>query len=175
METLHKLTKNEEIEKLVELLGSKKGVDRMQAREKLVDFGEESADFLIELLHHPDHDYRKEVLKTLEEIGSPDFISIYLQALEDEESDIRWIGARGLIKLGKISVKPLLEFLVEKSDSVFVLAGAHHVFYDLKKEKILPENFPVNKLLQKLKRPEWKDGIKYLAHDLLADKDQSRY
>lgn len=158
-----------EIEHLVEQLGSKKGTERMKARKKFVEYGDNAADYMIELLNHKNHIYRKEALKILVEIGNPAYIPFFLQALEDEESDIRWIAAKGLIKLGKSSLKPLLNLLVEKSDSIFVLAGAHHVFFDLRKQKKLPLDFPVNNLLEKLKTPEWKEGLKSLSYEILQN------
>jgi len=106
-----------------------------KAREELVAKGKNIVDFLMELLNNPKHIYRWEALKTMEEIGDPISIPMFIKALEDDESDVRWIAAEGLIKLGMKSIKPLLKTLIEKSGSIFVLAGIHHVFYDLKKNR----------------------------------------
>jgi HEAT repeat protein len=158
-----------ELQQLLETLGSDDGMKRKKAREALVEKGKVSIDFLLELLSHPKHIYRWEAVKTLEEIGDPDTIPVLILALEDDKSDVRWIAAEGLIKLGMKSVKPLLNILIEKSDSVFVLEGAHHIFFDLREKGILPTEFPVAKLLSSLKNPEWIDGVKPLAYNILKN------
>jgi HEAT repeat protein len=158
-----------ELQQLLETLGSDDGMKRKKAREALVEKGKVSIDFLLELLSHPKHIYRWEAVKTLEEIGDPDTIPVLILALEDDKSDVRWIAAEGLIKLGMKSVKPLLNILIEKSDSVFVLEGAHHIFFDLREKGILPTEFPVAELLSALKSPEWIDGVKPLAYNILKN------
>ncbi|MCW8816397.1 MAG: HEAT repeat domain-containing protein, partial [Ignavibacteriaceae bacterium] len=125
---------------------------------------------LMELLSHHKHIYRWEAVKTLEEISDPLSIPLFIQAMEDEKSDVRWLAAKGLIKLGKLSIKPLLKTLEKKSDSVFVLEGAHHVFYDLKENKMLPKDFPIDKLLSALKNPEWVESVKPVAYEILNNK-----
>ncbi|NOY07094.1 MAG: HEAT repeat domain-containing protein [Chlorobi bacterium] len=164
-----KLTNPEDlkIKQLLETLGGDDGMERKKARRELVAMGIDVIDYLMELVHHPKHIYRWEALKTMEEIGEPVSIPLFIEALEDDESDIRWIAAEGLIKLGDRSIKPLLRALIEKSGSIFILAGAHHVFYDLKKAGKLPKDFPVDKLLFELKSPEWKGSVKPLADELL--------
>ena len=165
----NKLNKSidEETKKLIELLGSDEGLERKKARESLVAKGKDIINIMGELLSNPEHIYRWEAVKTLEEIGDIDAIPHFIQALEDDKSDVRWIAAEGLIKLGRKSVKPLLNALIEKSDSVFILAGAHHVFFDLREKGKLPHDFPSSKLLSALKNPEWVDGVKPLAYDVL--------
>ncbi len=156
-----------EIQQLLKTLGSKNGIEREKAREKLVAKGKDMLDFLMELLNHPKHIYRWEALKTMVEIGDPISIPLFIQALEDDESDVRWIAAEGLIKLGFQSIKPLLKTLIEKSDFIFVLAGTHHVFYELKKTEKLPEGFPIDNFLSALKSPGWKGSVKPMAYEIL--------
>ena len=167
MDNTFKKIDNAELQKLIETLGSDDGMERKKAREALVKKGKEVTDFLMELLSHPKHIYRWEAVKTLEEIGDPDSIPFFIQALEDDKSDIRWIAAEGLIKLGMQSVVPLLDTIIDKSDSVFVLEGAHHIFYDLHEKRLLPAGFPIEKLLSSLKNPEWVDNVKPLAYEIL--------
>ena len=156
-----------EMRYLIKSICSKNGQERQKARAALVEKGNRSIDFLMELLNSPKHIYRWEAIKTIEEINDPESIPIFLDALEDEKSDIRWIAAEGLINLGILSVEPLLKRLVEKSEAVFVLEGAHHVFIDLKKNKMLPDDFPIDKLLLALKDTDWVENIKSIAHELL--------
>jgi hypothetical protein len=111
--------------------------------------------------------YRWEILKTLQQISDSSSIPIFIEALEDEESDIRWVAAEGLIKLGAESINPLLKALVKDSDSVFLCAGAHHVFHDLKKKNMLPVGFHADKLLTALKNPGWSGNVKTTAYKML--------
>lgn len=89
----------------------------------------------MELLSLPKHIYRWEAIKTKEEIADPVSIPFFIQALEDDKSDVRWIAAKGLIKLDKHSIKPLLIILEHRSDLVFILESAHHVFLISKRIK----------------------------------------
>ncbi|VAW17010.1 PBS lyase HEAT-like repeat domain protein [hydrothermal vent metagenome] len=157
-----------EVRQLLKTLGSKNGLEREKARGELVAKGKNMVDYLTGLLNHPKHIYRWEALKTMKEIGDPASIPLFIRSLEDDESDIRWIAAEGLIKMGVQSVKPLLKILIEKSGSIFILAGAHHVFYSLKKAEKVPAGFPVDKLLSTLKNPEWNGSVKPLAFRLLS-------
>ncbi len=169
MDKLLNTSEGLEIQQLIKSLCSNNGQERQKARSALVEKGIRSIDFLMELLNSPKHIYRWEAIKTIEEINAPQSIPIFLDALEDEKSDIRWIAAEGLINLGKLSVEPLLKRLLEKSESIFVLEGAHHVFIDLKKNKMLPDDFPIDKLLLALKDTGWVENIKSMAHELLGN------
>lgn len=167
MNNKNKESKNSEISDLIIKLGSDNGFEREKARKALVKMGRDAIDFLMEILSHSEHIYRWEAVKTLEEIGDPVSIPLFIQALEDEKSDVRWLAAKGLIKLGSHSIKPLLKILEQRSDSVFILEGAHHVFYDLKENNELPKDFPIDKLLSALKYPEWVESVKPLVYKIL--------
>ena len=168
MENKIEKLKESEMQKLISELGSDDGLIRQNARHKLAKMGKDSLDVLAELLIHPKHVYRWEAAKILEEIGDPISIPLLLQALEDDKVDIRWIAAKGLIKIGTVSIVPLLKALEEKSDSVFLLEGAHHVFFELREMNKLPTGFQVNELLSSLKNIGWKESIKPLVYELLA-------
>jgi HEAT repeat protein len=167
MDSKIKDPKDSNMHKLIIKLGSDDGMERQKARKALVAMGRDSIDYSMELLSHPKHIYRWEAVKLMEEIGDPLTIPLFIQAMEDEKSDVRWIAAKGLIKLGKLSIKPLLKILEQKADSVFILEGAHHVFFDLKEKGKLPDNFPIDKLLSALKNPEWVESVKPLAYEIL--------
>ncbi len=169
MDTKTSKVKDLEIKTLLGSLFSENGMERKKAREKLVEKGTSVIDYLMEHIHHPKHIHRWEVLKTLEEIADPVSIPLFIEALEDDESDIRWIAAEGLIKIGNKSVIPLLKTLTRKTDSIFVLEGTHHVFYDLNKKGNLPQDFPIDKFLSIIKKSESEDGIKLLAYELLSN------
>lgn len=159
--------KRSKIQELIKKLGSDNGLEREKARKALVEIGKDSIVSLKELLSHHKHIYRWEAVKTLEEIGDPLSIPLFIQAMEDEKSDVRWLAAKGLIKLGQLSIKPLLKTLEKKSDSVFVLEGAHHVFFDFSEMELLPKDFPIDKLLSALRNPEWVESVKPLVYEIL--------
>lgn len=169
MENKSKKIKDTEIKKLIDSLKSNDGLKRQNAREELVKIGKDSVDYLAELLSYPKHIYRWEAVKTFAEIGDSITIPMLIQALEDDVVGIRWIAAEGLIKLGKQSIKPLLETLTKKSDSVFILEGVHHVFYDLREKNELPKGFPIEKLLSALKNSEWAASAIPLVIELLKN------
>jgi len=158
-----------EIKTLLESLFSENGMERKSAREKLVKIGTPVIDYLMEHIHHPKHIHRWEAIKTMEEIANPVSIPLFIEALEDDESDIRWIAAEGLINIGTQSIIPLLKSLTKNTDSIFVLEGTHHVFYDLKKKENLPKDFPIDKFLSIIKKSESEDGIKLLAFEILSN------
>jgi len=156
-----------EIRVLIDTLCGKDGMERQKARESLAAKGKSIIYYLKDMLNHPKYIYRWEAIKTIEEIAEPSAIPLLINALEDEKNDVRWIAAEGLIKLGQLSIKPLLKALIEKSDSVFLLAGAHHVFYELREKEILKDNFPIENLLSALSNTTGTESIVQLAYDIL--------
>ena len=164
-----KLVQSEEneINELLEILCSNEGLKREEARKSLVKKSANSLPLVIELLDSEEHICRWEAIKVIAEINSPDSIPVLLETLTDESADIRWIASEGLIRMGTCSVKPLLEEILDKHDSVFVLNGAHHVFSELSNKQLLPSNFPVKKLLNLLKVSGNPSSLKILIHKIL--------
>jgi HEAT repeat protein len=159
-------TENQKIIKeLIKNLGNSDGVIRERARRKLVSIGPSAIDYLAELVYTKNEMLRWEAVKTLSEIVNPVAIPLLIDALEDDKSSIRWLAAEGLIMLGRESVKPLLEALVNRTDSVFIREGAHHFFHDLR--NFLPE-LDLNELLRILKSSTAEHQLQLAAGDLLA-------
>ena len=157
---------------LVDQLCSESGAERQNARKELVEIGHVVLDYLSDMLSSSKHIHRWEALKVMEEIGDPGSIPIFLKYLEDEKSDLRWIAAEGLIRVGRNSVGPLLDLIAKKYDSTFVLYGAHHIFYDLSEKHVLPEGFHVSELLVDLKSSGKSERLKLLVFQL---KDSFKY
>ena len=78
---------------------------------------------------------RKEAIKIVRGIANKSSIPYAIRMLEDPESDIRWIAAEALIKIGRISIKPVLKALVLKGESYYLRQGAHHVLRALIKKE----------------------------------------
>jgi HEAT repeat protein len=69
----------------------------------------------------------------LGEIADPIASTALVQALEDQDGDVRWLAAVALIAIGREGLRPLLTALAERSDSDWLRQGAHHVCHDLAK------------------------------------------
>jgi len=154
---------------LVDQLHSENGLERQSARKELVKIGPVPFDYLSDMLSSAKHLFRWEALKVTEEIGDPASIPVFLEFLEDENGDFRWIAGNGLIRIGRKSVGPLLDLIADKYDSIFVLDAAHHVFHDLDERKLLPEGFPVDELLQNLKHAGQSERLKLLIYKIKKD------
>jgi len=129
------------IPELTKDLLSKNFILRKKAREELVEIGEPSLDFLIELATSKDESVRWESIITIVQIGSNETLDVLLNALEDDEFSIRWLAAEGLINLGKYVIIPLLQEMLKNPDSSFLRRGAHHVLFELKKSGIFNDNY----------------------------------
>jgi len=116
---------------LVGTLRSDDGLLRQAARRALVAFRQQAVASLTEALTDPDARVRWESAKALSAIADPAAASALVRALEDENGGIRWLAAEGLIALRGDGAVPLLQALVEHSESVWLRDGAHHVFRSL--------------------------------------------
>lgn len=122
------LSQNEKsLKLLLTNLSNEDGIVRKSARELLTQIGEQAIGFLGELLQAPKHITRWEAVKTLSQIHNQLSIPYLINAMEDEDDDIRWLAAEGLISLGKESVEPLLKTLIENYPSIYLRMGVHHV------------------------------------------------
>jgi HEAT repeat protein len=127
------------INSLVSDLGSKDGLVRESARRSLVDVGQPAVGILIKSLAHRSRQVRWEAAKTLGQIADPAAAVPFVKALEDDEFSVRWLAAKGLIALKSKSLPPLLRALTKRSDSDFLLHGAHHVLHDLVRRGVQKE------------------------------------
>ncbi|MFP4059381.1 MAG: HEAT repeat domain-containing protein [Bacteroidota bacterium] len=132
-----------EIRPLIENLENDSGVTRQSSREKLVSKGNEVVDDIAKLIDAKKKIIRWEAAKTLEGIATEQAIGPLIELLEDKLSDIRWIAAIGLIKIGEPAVRPLLEAIIDKSDSYYLDKGAHHVLKSLENEELRDKLKPV--------------------------------
>ncbi len=121
---------------LINALSSYNDLSRVEARKALVAMGSQVVPFLAEALKHRDTLRRWEAAKALGEIGDPKGAPALVMALEDEEFDVRWLAAKGLIEMNVKGLKPLFQALIERSDSALLREGAHHVLHDLAKGEL---------------------------------------
>lgn len=116
---------------LIANLGTKDGLVRERARQSLVAIGAPAVASLIEALADRNKQMRWEAAKALAQIGDPASAHTLVNALEDEVFDVRWLAAEGLIALGREALVPLLQALIERSDSLWLREGAHHILHNL--------------------------------------------
>jgi HEAT repeat protein len=122
------------IHALMALLCDRNTLRRQQARIALVDIGAPAVPYLIQALEDPESEEcaRWEAAKALSDIGDPAAAPALINALgQDERFGIRWLAAEGLIALERQGLTPLLEALIQRSDSAWLREGAHHVLRTL--------------------------------------------
>lgn len=133
-----KSTSTATIDRLISKLSSPDGLKRQDAREQLVEIGGPAVEALMEVLQSTNDNARWEATKALGEIRDPRAAPGLVDALEDRESAVRWLAAKGLIALGRRALIPLLEALGGESDSIWMREGARHVIHSLVREGVAP-------------------------------------
>jgi HEAT repeat protein len=131
------------IKKLTANLSSSIDLTRVKARKELVAIGKPAVPFLIEALKNPNHLERWEAAKVLGEVGEAEAASALVEALDDEEFEVRWRAAEALIRMKTKGLKPLLHALIQNADSAFLREGAHHVLHELAKGELRAYLTPV--------------------------------
>ena len=141
------------IEELIKDLSNENGIIRQKARYALVKIGNPALDYLLELQTSEKHLARWESVKAISEIGSKDSIPILINALEDEEFDVRWLAAEGLIEIGHSSVYPLLKAFIANKDSVHLKEGVHHILKGLELRGLYDDKHEIIKALETIATP----------------------
>ncbi|GAB4542180.1 MAG: hypothetical protein Kow0063_33800 [Anaerolineae bacterium] len=137
---------------LIATLTSKDSLARQRARESLVDIGKPAVAALMEALAATDSNYhvRWEAAKALSELEDAGAAPVLVNALEDENFGVRWLAAEGLISLGRDGLIPLMEALVQRSDSVVLREGARHVLRMLSEGDLHAQISPVLAALEEV-------------------------
>jgi HEAT repeat protein len=130
---------------LIAVLAGNDSLARQQAREALVNIGKPAVTPLMEVLAATASNFhvRWEAAKALSEFEDPEAAPVLVTALEDESFGVRWLAAEGLISLGQHALAPLLEALVQRSDSAALREGAHHVLRMLNQGDLHAQIAPV--------------------------------
>ncbi len=133
---------------LIESLASDDAVVRQQARDQLVaSGGQQVTRALVGELVHPLRQVRWEAAKALTAIADPVAAPGLMNALEDEDEDVRWVAGEGLIALGGVGLQTVLNGLTKRAMSVDFCRGAHHVLHDLRERGYAETVAPVVKAL----------------------------
>jgi HEAT repeat protein len=159
------------LEVLIKSLSSEDDGVRVKARHSLVAMGKAAVATLAGALKDGNELLRWEAAKALGEIGAPEAAPFLVRALEDEQFDVRWLAAVGLIGMNIKGLKPLLHALMEQSDSVFLREGAHHVIHDLTKGELKKYLAPVLAALENIEPAAGCPQVAFHALEML-EKDK---
>jgi HEAT repeat protein len=112
---------------LIRLIDVRDYHKHIKAKENFIEQGDTILPVMHKLINSEYRVIRKEAIKIVRGIAHKSSIPAAIRLLEDPESDIRWIAAEALIKIGRISIKPVLKALVLNGESYYLRQGAHHV------------------------------------------------
>lgn len=129
-------------------LEAKNGVARENARRHLVEMGPVATPLLESLLKDRRQQVRWEAAMALKEIADPASVPALIDALEDEDQDVRWVVAEALAAVGVPSLKPLLQQLVLRADSLEVREGVRLVLSRIEDDEVLHVFDPVYEALE---------------------------
>lgn len=135
-------------EELIAALGSDNAPVRAHARQTLVARGRSVIPALIEALGDPNEDIRWGAAKALGEIGDLAAAPAIVAALEDDNSGVRWIAAEAIVSHPNAHLKPLLEALTKRPDSVWLREGAHHFLRTFEPADLTPALAQVRRALE---------------------------
>ena len=120
----------------MDMLASKDGMTRQRARKSLVVIGKPAVSSLTQTLQNSKVDHvRWEAAKALGAIGDARAIPSLVNALEDSDTDVRWLAAEALRNFKKAAWPALLRALIKRGpDSDLLCHGAHHVLRNQKED-----------------------------------------
>jgi HEAT repeat protein len=159
------MTSHGVMNELLERLHASDGARREKARKSLITIGEPAVEPLLELLSDPKDLVRWEACKTLGSIGSPQATTQLVEALRDDNVEVRWLAAEGLIRCGRASIVPLLKALETHFNSMALREGAHHVLYAFERQGLLTNS--ILALLDTLRSLEPVSTVALAAHRAL--------
>jgi hypothetical protein len=71
-----------------------------------------------------------------------------MHALEDDDENVRWLAAEGLIELGEVGLVTTLSGLIKRARSIEFCKSAHHVMHHLAQRGYANITTPVLEALQ---------------------------
>jgi uncharacterized protein (DUF302 family) len=157
------------IQGLITNLSSNDEILRIHSRESLVKIGKPAVPQLVEALMRGGHWLRWEAAKTLDEIGDPTAAPALVEALKDEEFDVQWLAAEGLIKMKAGGVEPLLHALMTELDLSRIRGGAHHVIRELIKGELKEYLTPVLAAIEGVEPAMQAPWVAKTAHEKLTE------
>jgi len=133
------INSEKEISALVEQLGDENGLVRQRARLNLAHIGKASIPDLLKALESPNMHTRWEATKVVGELRAETAATSLANLLRDDNADIRWAAMESLTRIGRASMRPLLEVFVKNFDSSLMREGVHHILHVFKDMYMLTE------------------------------------
>ncbi len=125
---------SDSVEKLLnDLLDTNDFSRKQSARRTLVQMGKRIIPEMHKLLNSENDSSRMEAVKIVEMIADRKSIPFLIGLLGDTVFDIRWMAAEGLIKIGRLSICPLLKAVRDGKSSLIFNRGTHHILLSLLK------------------------------------------
>ena len=131
--------KEQPIPELIADLGSSDFLKRQRARLLLVHRDQESIPALLEALKSPNVHTRWGAVSALGEIQAPETASALTNMLMDQDTGVRWAAMESLIRMGKDSLRPILEKFIKDFDSTWLREGVRHILRVLRDRHELNE------------------------------------
>ncbi len=121
----------QKIKTLLAQLDSKDRTTREQARTTLVKLGSPAVEALGAALNDKHYWIRHEAARALGEIGDPAALPALINALEDEEGEVRWQVGESLSSFHTAGAIAVLQALIKRAGSSWFRTGAHHVLQNI--------------------------------------------
>ncbi len=86
------------------ILATKDGLQRQATRENLVAMDRDATPVFLRLLENPDSRVRWEAALAPKHLADPAAAEALVEALKDENGDVRWVAAEGLGAIGEASL-----------------------------------------------------------------------
>ncbi|MHA1673218.1 MAG: HEAT repeat domain-containing protein [Promethearchaeota archaeon] len=106
------------IDELIKLLGDQNTKVRLDAANNLAANGDAAMEPVTKLLEHEDYTYRRIAAYILGKIGNPDSVEVLVEALGDDNPDVRKSAAQALNRIGEPSIALLIRALGNISKDV---------------------------------------------------------
>jgi HEAT repeat protein len=158
------LEPSEKICLLIETLHGPDATKRQSTRKALVTLGKAAVKPLIALLSDTRPHVRWEAAKALGKIGDPTSAPALVEALEDDDSNVRWLAAVGLAAMKLKGLMPLLSALVRHPYSIWLREAAHHICRELMRQGSFRELGP---LLNALEHPDPEVSVPIAVYDVM--------
>lgn len=150
----------------IRALGSHRAPDRVRARKELETIGTEATWALVQAVQPAGPRSRQEALQVLVTLADPAAADLFLELLDDQDSEVRWLAAEGLAALGELGLRRTLQRLVDDEGTDAPLRPLHHVLTLLEDGPLAAVVAPV---LQAFREPSALLRIQTAAHAALAE------
>jgi HEAT repeat protein len=116
---------------MMESIDSKDYRKKVNARGALIKMGKTILPHMYQLMETENDLLRMEAAKIIELIADKSSIPVLINYLEDKQFEVRWMAAEGLIRIGRMSLLPVLKSIRDGKSSFIHNKGAHHVLLGL--------------------------------------------